>query len=284
MINFAFRNIKVYFRDRLAIFFSLLSVIIIFLLYALFLGGAWMSAVPDTVASGQTLLDSWLMAGILAVISFTTTTGAFGTMIDDKAKKIYKDFYASPMKRSSLVGGYVISSYAIGVIMSLIALVFLDLYLLVRDGVILGLVPTLLSIGMILISTLTNSAMLFFIASFVKSQTAFATLSTIIGTLMGFIAGIYMPIGNFPEAMQVVIKLFPVSHTAALFRAIIMSEPMAVAFEGAPADIVTMFEETMGISFTLGDFTFTPLIQLLILGGTTVVFFGLSLLSVRRKN
>ncbi len=284
MINFALRNIKVYFRDRLAIFFSLLSVIIIFLLYALFLGGAWMGAVPDTVTNGQVLLDSWLMAGILAVISFTTTTGAFGTMIDDKAKKIYKDFYASPMKRSSLVGGYVISAYAIGVIMSLIALVFLDLYLVIRNGVILGLMATLQTIGLILISTLANSAMLFFIANFVKSQTAFATLSTIIGTLMGFLAGIYMPIGNFPEAMQVVIKLFPVSHSAALFRSIIMAEPMAVAFSGAPIEIVTMFKETMGLSFTLGDFTFTPLLQLLILTATTIIFFALSLVSVRKKN
>ncbi|MFA5235376.1 MAG: ABC transporter permease [Bacilli bacterium] len=284
MINFALRNIKVYFRDRLAIFFSLLSVIIIFLLYALFLGGAWMSAVPDTVTNGQLLLDSWLMAGILAVISFTTTNGAFGTMIDDKAKKIYKDFYASPMKRSQLVGGYIISSYAIGVIMSLIALVFLDLYLVIRNGAILGLVSTLQAIGLIFISTLANSAMLFFVASFVKSQTAFATLSTIIGTLMGFMAGIYMPVGNFPEAMQVVIKLFPVSHSAALFRDIVMSEPMAVAFSGAPSEIIDLFKETMGVSFRFGDFTFTPLIQLAILGATTVIFFGLSLLSVRKKN
>jgi len=111
MIIFALRNFKVFIRDRLAIFFSFLSVLIIFALYTLFLNNAWASALPDNVVGGQALMDGWLMAGILAVVSFTTTLGAFGTMVDDKAKKIYKDFSSSPLKRSSLVGGYIISAY-----------------------------------------------------------------------------------------------------------------------------------------------------------------------------
>ncbi|HAV19648.1 MAG TPA: ABC transporter [Firmicutes bacterium] len=283
MINFTIRNIKVYFRDRLAVFFSLLSVIIIFLLYALFLGGSWMSAVPDQVSNGQSLLDSWLMAGILAVISLTTTTAGFGTMVDDKVKKIYKDFASSPMKRSHIVGGYILASYFIGVIMSLLALVFLDFYLLLRNGFILGLIPTIEAVGLILLSTLANSTMVFFIASFIKSQTAFATFSTILGTLIGFLSGIYMPVGMFPPAIQFVIKLIPVSHSAALFRRIIMSEPMAIAFNGAPSEVITSFEIDMGISFSIGNFTFSPLIQLGILFGTAILFFGLSLLVVSRK-
>jgi len=284
MINFAVRCVKVYFRDRLAIFFSLLSVIIIFLLYALFLGGSWMTAVPPEVTGGQLLLDTWLMAGIMAVISFTTTTAAFGSMVDDRAKKISKDFYSAPIKRPVLVGGYILSSYFIGVIMSLFALVFLDLYLLIRDGTILGLLPTIGTIGLILIATLSNSAIVFFIASFIKSQTAFGTVSTLIGTLMGFIAGIYMPIGLFPAAVQVLIKFIPVSHAASLFRLVIMGDPMSQAFAGAPAEILTGFQDEMGITFSLGDFTFTTWMQILYLVATAVLFYLLSLLVVKRKD
>lgn len=283
MINFAIRSVKVYFRDRLAIFFSTLSVLIIFLLYALFLGGSWMQAVPDNVTNGQALLDSWLMAGILAVISLTTTMAGFGTMVDDKVKKIYKDFEASPMKRSSIVGGYILSSYFIGLIMSLLALVFLDIYLLIRNGFILGFIPTLQAIGLIFVSTLANSAMVFFITSFIKSQNAFGVLSTILGTLIGFLAGIYMPIGFFPITIQIFIKLFPVSHSASLFRRYVMSGPMEEAFFGAPSEIISRFEQEMGVTFQLGDYTFTPLVQWLFLIATALIFFGLSLLVVKRK-
>ena len=45
-------------------------------------------------------MDSWLIAGILAVTSISTTLGAFGVIVDDKAKKIEKDFRCSPISRS----------------------------------------------------------------------------------------------------------------------------------------------------------------------------------------
>ena len=40
------RNLKVFFRDRASVFFSLLSVFIIFVLYVLFLGDVWTNELP----------------------------------------------------------------------------------------------------------------------------------------------------------------------------------------------------------------------------------------------
>ncbi len=90
MINFAIRNIKVYFRDKTSVFFSVLSVLIIFVLYALFLGSSWQQTVPSGVEGGQALLDSWLMAGILSVISYTTTAGAMARWSMTKLRKFTK--------------------------------------------------------------------------------------------------------------------------------------------------------------------------------------------------
>ncbi len=280
MIIFALRNFKVFIRDRLAIFFSFLSVLIIFALYTLFLNNAWASALPDNVVGGQALMDGWLMAGILAVVSFTTTLGAFGTMVDDKAKKIYKDFSSSPLKRSSLVGGYIISAYLIGIIMSLFSLLFLDLYMLIRDGHILNFMQTIEVIGLILLVTLANSSIVFFMAIFIKSMTAFGTVSTVVGTLLGFLAGIYMPIGNFPTGVQAVIKVIPLSHAASLFRRIIMSDLTDSVFLNAPIEIKDSFLDVMGVNFAFGDFVILPWMQIFYLVATAVFFFGLSLIVV----
>ena len=47
MISFSLRNLKLFFKDRAAVFFSLLAVFILIGLYALFLGDVWTDSFPD---------------------------------------------------------------------------------------------------------------------------------------------------------------------------------------------------------------------------------------------
>lgn len=283
MTGFMNRNLKVFFRDKTSVFFSLLAVFIIIGLYVLFLGDVWAHDLQD-LPDARTLMDSWIMAGLLAVTSMTTTMGAFGIMVDDKAKKIIKDFHASPIKKSEIAGGYIASSFIIGVIMTLVALVLAELYILAYGGALLSAVQLLKLFGLILLSTLANTAMVFFIVSFFKSQNAFATASTIIGTLIGFLTGIYLPIGMLPEAVQYVIKVFPVSHAALLMRQIIMQAPFAATFAGAPPEYLAGFKETMGVVFRFGEQTVTPLTSVLVLVATALVFYGLSIFMLSRKS
>ena len=97
MIIFARRNLKLFFRDRAAVFFSLLAVFIIIGLYVLFLGETVMGNL-EGVSGGRFLMDSWIMAGLMAVTSVTTTMGAVAVVVDDRAKGIAKDFHTSPLK------------------------------------------------------------------------------------------------------------------------------------------------------------------------------------------
>ena len=147
------RNLKVFFRDKASVFFSLLAVLIIFLLYMLFLGDVWQQNLPK-VAGTRAMMDSWIMAGVLAVTSLTTVMGAFGTMVDDRQNKIVKDFSASPVSRGKIVAGYEIASFLVGSIMSLLGFVFAEVYIVMRGGAMLAVGPALESIGLILLSAL----------------------------------------------------------------------------------------------------------------------------------
>lgn len=283
MTGFLSRNLKVFFRDRSAVFFSLLAVLIILGLYLLFLGDVWVDGMPD-MPGARLLMDNWIMSGVLAVASLTTTMGAFGTMVDDKSKNFVKDFYSSPVGRSKLAAGYILSAYIIGVIMTFVALAFAQLYLLANGG---GLIPlaTLIKImGLILLSTLSNTALVLFVVSFINSQNAFGTASSIVGTLVGFITGIYIPVGILPAAVQYVVKVFPVSHAAVLLRQIMMEAPMAASFAGAPPAQAEEFKEMMGMTFKLGGHTMTPAVSIAILVATALLFYGLSVsrLSVKK--
>jgi len=284
MINLIKRNLKLFFRDRTSVFFSLLAVFIIIGLYVLFLGDMMTNNFKELLGSNSRfIVDSWVMAGILSVISITSTMGAFHIMIEDATKKISKDFLSAPLKRSQLAGGYIISSFIVGVIMSIAALIISEIYILAGGGSLLGLMSLLKLLGVMLLSVFASSAMVFFIVSFFKSSSAFASASTIIGTLIGFLTGIYIPIGSLPSGVQTAIKIFPISHSAALFRQIMMEAPMSKAFANAPAQVVTGFKQMMGIVFFFGDRELSPLINILVLIVTGVVFLALAVLNISVK-
>lgn len=282
MINFGIRNLKVFFKDKAAVFFSLLAVFIIIGLYALFLGDVWVSSF-EGVPGVRYLMDSWIVAGLLSVTSVTTTMGAYGILVDDKTKRINKDFIASPISNSSLVGGYIFSAIIIGLVMSLVTLLLSEFYIVVNGGQWMSLTVLLKTLALIVLSTVVNSSLVLFIVSFFNSANAFATASTVIGTLIGFITGIYLPVGNLPDAVQWIVKCFPVSHSAVLFRQALMEDPMAASFAGAPTQIVTEFKQLMGVEFVYGETVATPLVSILVLLATAAVFYGLSVLNLSRK-
>ena len=282
MIGFSIRNLKVFFKDRTAVFFSLLAVFIIIGMYALFLGDVWIGSFDDA-PEARYLMDSWIMAGLLSVTTVTTTMGAYGIMVSDKARKINKDFVASPIKSRSIVGGYVIGAIIIGVIMSLITCVLAEIYIISNGGKLMDMLTLVKVFGLILLATITNSSIVLFIVSFFKSNNAFATASTIIGTIIGFLTGIYLPIGQLPIGVQWVVKVFPVSHAAALFRQVMMADPISITFANAPAEVVTDFEKLMGVKLYFGETAVSPLVSIIILVITAIIFYFLSILNISRK-
>ncbi len=278
------RNLKLFFRDRLTVFFSLMSVFIIIGLYALFLGDVWMNDSMKDLKNAQALMNSWLVSGLLTVTSMTTIMGAFGIMIDDKVLKIDKDFDSSPIKRSSITGGYIGSSFLIGVIMSLVMAVVGEIYIVNSGGEWLTLLAFIKVFLLILLTALTNTSLVCFVVSFFKTHSAFSTASTILGTLIGFLTGIYLPIGTLPASVQTVIKAFPVSHGASLFRQVMMEMPMRNSFDGIPDIYLEEFKEYMGVTFRFGGHEVTATASIVILLCTAVVFYSLSLFNMLRRN
>ena len=291
MILFAKRNLKLFFRDKSAVFFSLLAVLIVMGLYAFFLGDQLVSGFDDIdgvkIKGAKFLMDSWLIAGILAVTSISTTLGAVGVIVDDKVKKIDKDFRCSPVSRSSLAGGYIISSFVIGVIMSIIAFAVGEIYIVVSGGEILPLNSILKVLGMILLTVLAGSSIMFFVVSFFNSNNAFATASTVIGTLIGFITGIYLPVGSMPDGVAMVVKIFPISHAASVFRKIFMEVPFEKSFDGVP-DIISnsaipAIKEEFGVDFKIGSWEVSTFDSILILIATSILFYILGIAVISRK-
>ncbi|HWS30047.1 MAG TPA: ABC transporter permease [Clostridia bacterium] len=276
------RDLRVYFRDRLSVFFSLLSVILTFLLYMLFLGDVWSDGLPDAEGA-RAMMDSWIMAGLLSIASVTTTLSAASTMVDDRTRKISKDFEACPISRTGLAGSYILSSFLVGVLMTLIQLVLAEVYIVFRGGELLSLLAFLKMFGLILLSVLGSTTFFIFLFTLLKTNAAVSTAGTLVGTLIGFLTGIYIPIGELPEAVQSVVKVLPVSHTAGLMRQVMMEKPLETVFAGAPQEIVNETLEGFGLRFSINGSVIPAHVSVILIAVSAIVFFFLCAWRMTKK-
>ncbi|MFH0993124.1 MAG: ABC transporter permease [bacterium] len=271
------RNLRVYFRDKASVFFSMLGVIIIIGLYLAFLGNMVADAGAAAGENARFMMDSWIMGGVISAASITTAMGAFGIMVEDTAKNLIKDFQVSPIKRWQLVLAYVLGAITIGIIMSCFTLALAEVYILINGGTLLSFSTLMQMLATIVLAVSASSAFVFFITCFVKTSNAFSTVSTLLGTLIGFLTGVYVPMGVLPPAIQTVIRFFPVSHSAVLFRRIMISQAIDLQY------IPTEINQFLGNEFWYGDTLMPVWGHIIVLVATTVIFFGLSILVVSRK-
>ena len=283
MITLIKRNLKLFFRDKAGVFFSLLAVLITIVLYVFFIGEILLPDDLKPLPSSEVVKASWIASGLLTTASVTTTLGAAGVMINDRERNIEKDFRSSPMSPRALTGGYLLSTFAVGVIMTTVTFVLSTVYIMSKGGSVPHLDTILKILGIILLSVFAGTAIVTFIVSFLKSNNAFIAANTVVGTLIGFLTGIFIPMGVLPNAVQNAVRAFPLTHAAALFRKVLVDGPMADMFAGVPAEFMSEFQETMGITLKFGDNEVSTLTGVLMLLATAVVFYGLSLINISRR-
>lgn len=273
------RHLRCFFRDRRAVFFSFLSVFIIIGLYVLFLGKLQVDSLKMAVGEMEGiryLVDSWIMAGILTVNAVTVSLSAYGIMINDGERGALKEFLTAPIKRSHLITSYILSTVTIGLIISFTTFILAEIYIVSTGGQFIGLLGTLNVLGLLFIIVLSSAALTCFLASLVNSINAFSTMSTLIGTLIGFLAGVYIPIGVLPDSVQLFVKFIPFTYAASSLRQVFMEDPLAEVFEGAPAEALQSYEEAYGIVISFGNYEVSQPVMVGILILTTVIFFILA--------
>lgn len=279
----AYRNLKVFFRDRASVVMSFFSAFVMIALYALFLG----DLLSDSDLPGsEKIVTSWLIAGLIATESMTGTLGALGTMVEDRANGIERDFLVSPLRRSALAGGYAISAFVIGTILSLVILVLGEIYIAASGGEVLPADKMVQVICGILLSVASSGAIVFFITSLLKTLNAYSMVSLIVGVLIGFLSGVYIPVGQLSDEIGMVVKVFPVSYAASYFRILMTEAPIDAALSGAPAEMAEELRETLGVYYNFDGVYTTWETAVIVMLITAVVFFVLTWIhfSMRKKS
>ena len=264
--NLMKRNILIYMRDRGTVFYSILSTLIILGLMILFLGDMnsrdivyaleQMGGVRDAEAdraNADYLVMMWTLAGILVSNTVTVTMTVMGCMIKDEDDRRLASFYVAPVKRIYVALSYIFSAWLIGIIMCLITLAAFQGYMVLIGQTLLAGAAWLQLLGMIALNSFVYASAAYLIALFVHSMSAWSGLLTVIGTLVGFVGAIYLPMAALPEKVADVLKCLPVLHGAAMMRVVCTKEAVNTAFAGLSADAVEVFREKMGITVVMGN-------------------------------
>lgn len=281
------RNIKIYLRNRGAWLASLLTVFIIIGLYALFLGDQLSRGFEGIgLEEPRLLTDSWIMAGIISIMPLSISLGAV-SIVNDRSKGLIKDFYCSPISRSKITLGYILSLAIISFLITVIGFALGEIYITANGGELLSLADMLRVLGIIAVDDLATTSIVMFIAMFITSESAYSAICTVIGTVSGFITGIYIPVGSLPEGVAAAVKCFPISHAGSMLRQIFTADAIAECTKNIPADlkpdVLEQINSEMGIIYSFGDHTVTDFESIIILAVTAVLFFVLTAFAARRK-
>lgn len=257
------RNLKNYFRSKGAIFFSLLSMLIVICLMVFFLGDMQVESIVEILdqfpgrdrmadeKNAELLILSWTCAGIISINAVTVTLSVYSTMIKDRTTGKLNSIYTAPIGRMAIAASYVASAWTASVLVCGLTLIITEVY-----GVIKGLDPFTFGvhmqlIGMIMVNSFTYATVVYFFAVISKTESAWSGLGTVVGTLVGFLGGIYIPIGSLSESIGNVMKCTPVIYGTAMFRSVMAKGIIDTTFADLPDEVTAGYRTVMGIDLEL---------------------------------
>lgn len=290
------RNMLLFLRDKGAVFFSILSMLIVLALMVIFLGNmncenvvealAEAGGVRDTAAdrkNAEYLIKMWTLAGILMTNAVTVTLTVMGAMVQDETGNRLMSFYAAPVKRNRLAMGYILSSWLVGTGMCILTLFAGEIYMGLSGFPLLPVSDCAALFMMIMLNTFVWAAVAYLLALCIHSESAWSGVLTIVGTLVGFVGAIYLPMSMLPKGVANVLKHLPVLHGAAMMRAVCTQDAVETTFGGLPEMAGDTFREQMGVHVIMNGKVVSVEQQVLFLAACGIIAAAAAALLGRKR-
>ena len=290
------RNVKLYFRDKGMFFSSLITPIILLVLYATFLKNVYddsfRSALRDAGAAlSDTVMNACvggqLVASLLAVSCVTVAFCSNLLMIKDKTSGARHDLTVSPVRFGTLGLGYYLATLASTLIISFTAAAICFGYLAL-NGWCLSVQDVLLLLLDVFLLTMFGTALSSCVNFFLSTDGQASAVGTVVSAGYGFLCGAYMPISNFGEGLRNVLAFLPGTYGTSLLR----NHALRGSFEemrqaGFPEQVVDAIRDSVDCNLYFFGTQVQTETMYLILGASILVligiYIGMNFLAGRRK-
>ena len=274
------RNIKLYFKDKMTFLVSLITPLILLILFVTFLNSTYESSllsITEGFNLEQRLIDAftggWLFSSVLAT-SCITVAFCSGMMVIDKINKANIDFMVSPVKKSTLQLSYVLANLFSTLIIAF-TLLTIGLIYLACVGFYISFVDFLLIVFGIIITSLFGTILANIIWTFTRTQGVVSGVCTLVSALYGFICGAYMPIYSMGKGMQNFVSLLPGTYATVLFRQGFLNGVLREMGKTLPSEMIA---GGFDIKLSFFGHNVSTLGLILVITISTVVLLGVFLL------
>ena len=264
-------------------FTSLITPVILLVLYATFLSNVYTDIFHDSLAGAIEVSESLisgcvggqLISSILAVSCVTVAFCSNMLMVQDKVTGVAKDFKTSPVKPSSLAVSYYLATLASTLIICFVATGICLLYI-AAVGWYMSAVDVILLFADVILLVLFGTALSSIINFFLSTQGQISAVGTIVSSAYGFICGAYMPISQFGTGLQRVLSFLPGTYGTSLIR----NHALRGVFEemksiGFPSEVIAAIRDSVDCNlYFFGNKVGLP-VMYLILGGSVVALIGI---------
>ena len=290
------RNIKLFFKDKGMFFTSLITPMILLVLYISFLGNVYRMSftdnlptflnIPDEIIEG--LVGGQLISSILAVSCVTIAFCSNMLMVQDKANGCIRDITVSPVSGATLAIAYYVASFVSTIIICFSATALCLGYLAVI-GWYLSITDVLLLIGDVLMLTLFGTALSSVINFFLSTQGQISAVGSVVSSTYGFVCGAYMPISQFSAGLQKVLAFLPGTHATVLMRNHAMNGAISeLEAIGVPADVINSLRDAIDCNLYFFDTRVSIGAMYAVIGITIALLIGayiiLNAVKIKKSN
>ena len=229
------RNLLLFFKDWQSILFSLLTSIIVLVLYLLFLKGTFVSAMQSAMEQypglvsmiAETDIDMFanllLLTGILGSAMISVPFSCITTLVRDRANKVDYDILATPLKRGQIIFAYFVSAVLSSTLLNGFILAIGLVGVSLQGDTHLNGIQLVKAFAVVALGSISASAIFMIVVLFFKSVSACEAFFGILSAASGFVIGAYIPISQFSNGVQTVCNLFPASQITIILRNILLN-------------------------------------------------------------
>lgn len=255
------RNTKLFFKDKGLFFTSLITPLILLVLYSVFLGkvykDSFLMAVPEGITIEDSLMNGLvggqLLSSLLAVCCVTVAFCSNLLMVQDKSSGAYKDLTVSPVKSGTLSLAYYLSCTFSTFVVCFVALVA-GLFYLYVTGWYMTLSHILVLVADVVIMVLFGTSLSSVVICKLTTQGQASAVGSIVSSVYGFICGAYMPISSFPEGLQKVLGFLPGTYGTSLLRNHCLDGVFAeMQRKFLPGELITGFKDVVDCNLYVFD-------------------------------
>ena len=235
ILGFIKRNLLLFFKDWQSILFSLLTSIIVLVLYLLFLKGTFVSAIQSAMEQYPGLASMvpqkdidmfanlFLLSGILGSAMISVPFSCITVLVKDRANKVDYDILATPMKRGQIIFAYFVSAVLTSILLNSIILAVGLIGISMQGNMYLNISQVVKAFSVVALGSISASAIFMIIVLFFKTVSACEAFFGILSAASGFVIGAYIPISQFSDGVQTVCNLFPASQITIMLRNILLN-------------------------------------------------------------